>query len=253
MSMLINYGELTDRIKKHFKFTPEELRAIVIGILIMAFIISFDRWGVKNFDFMLGLKNLFGAVLIVALAMLLRISAQRVQALSVGLKIEYRPWIYGLLAGLVVIIVTNGKLWLLAPGGILVYHLAGHRLGYFRYGLNTWPIGVCGMVGIWANLFLAAVFKLLIPHFPENILLHQAMTFNVWYAVYQSLPIPPLDGSHIFFASRLLFVFNIAAVAVFALSIYFLSIFVSLMIAIVIAALVWLVYYWVFETKYIQY
>jgi len=37
--------DLTDKIKRYFRFTPLELRSLIITILVIAFIISFRDWG----------------------------------------------------------------------------------------------------------------------------------------------------------------------------------------------------------------
>ncbi len=242
-------GDLSYTIRQHFSFTPEELRAIVIGIIISAFMFSFNDWGTTAFNVTEGLRNLFDAMLIVTLAFLVHHSAQRIVALGVGFKVEYRIWMYGIIIGLALTIVSRGTLWLLLPGGIIVYHMAGHRIGSFRYGLNYWPMGMIGMIGPLANVALAMLFELLLLLAPVNILIQKAIVFNLWFALFTFLPIPPLDGSHLFWASRLVYIFMAGAMIGMALSLYFLGVFASIIIGIIFGAVCWFLYYWYAERE----
>jgi Zn-dependent protease len=239
--------DLSHNVKKYFAFSKEELRALFIGILILSFIFSFDKWGVDQFDFYYGLKNLFHAFLIVLLALLFQQSVQRIVGLAVGFKIEYRIWLYGLVIGLVLCVFSNGKLWFFAPGGIIAYHMAGHRLGSFRYGLNYWPLSMIAFAGSVSSIVLAVIFKLLLMISPENVLLQQAMVFNLWLAVFTMLPIPPLNGSHVFFASRHFYIFAFGLLLGLAASLYFLSVFMSLLLSVVLGGVIWFLYMYYVE------
>ena len=68
--LCVPMGDLSYTIKEHFTFTSEELRALIIGIIISAFMFSFDEWGAATFDVGIGLRNLFNAMLIATLAFL---------------------------------------------------------------------------------------------------------------------------------------------------------------------------------------
>ncbi len=240
-------GDLSLNIKRYFRFSADEVRSIIIGIIIMAFIFSFDSWGVETFDLGYGLKNFFNAILIITLSFLVHLSVQRIFALAGGFRVEYKNWLYGILIGIALIIISNGKVWFFAPGGLVVYMMAGHRLGSFRYGLNVWPVGVVGMVGPLANLVLALFFKILFTAFPENTLLYSAMSFNLWFAIFTMLPIPPLDGSKIFFASRVVYVFAFTGVIAMSAALFFLGVFLSFLIGLIVGVICWLTYTWMFE------
>ncbi|PIN86518.1 hypothetical protein COV19_04465 [Candidatus Woesearchaeota archaeon CG10_big_fil_rev_8_21_14_0_10_44_13] len=242
-----NLRSLYYDIRKYYGFKGEELRGLAAGIIVLAIAISFNEWGIDQFNLFYGLRNLFNAILIILLSFLIHVSAQRVMALFSGFKVEYRPWMYGLALALILAIVSRGRLWFIVPGGVIVYHMAGHRLGSFRYGLNYWPLGLVGLAGPVASVFLAVFFKLLLYVSPTNPLLIKAMVFNIWYAVLTMLPIPPLDGSHMFFASRLSYVFVYGFIIGLCLSLYFLSITLSLVLGVVLAAVLWLLTYIFFE------
>ena len=242
--------DLADKIKRYFKFTPLEIRSIIIAILVIAFIISFSEWGTGNvFDVKAGLFNWFNAVLIVALSFLVHISAQRIWALGIGYRVEWKLWSFGLLFGLIMAFLTNGGFWIVLPGGIIVHHLAGHRLGWFRYGINYWAVGLIAVVGPFATIFLAATFKAL-SGIVVNSLIQKVIIFNITYALFSLIPIPPSDGSRTFFGSRMLYAFSVSVIIAAAV---LLSLNISVILAIIssffIGVVLWLLYYIFFEHK----
>ena len=191
--------DLLDKIKRYFKFTPLEIRGLIIATLVIAFIISFDEWGPGDtVEIGTGLFNLFNAILIVALSFLVHISVQRIWSLGTGYRLEWKMWSFGLLIGLILVLITRGKFWLILPGGFIVHHMAGHRLGWFRYGINYWAVGLIAVTGPFASTALAAIFKAL-SGFVFSPLIQKVIIFNIVYAVYSLLPIPPLDGSRTFY------------------------------------------------------
>jgi len=56
--------DLLDKLKRYFKFTPLEIRSLIISVLVVAFIISFRDWGIAGFSFRSGLFNYFNFILI---------------------------------------------------------------------------------------------------------------------------------------------------------------------------------------------
>jgi hypothetical protein len=244
--------DLADKIKRYFKFTPLEIRSLIIAILVVAFIISFKEWGYgTNFSFRIGMFNYFNAILIVALSFLVHISVQRIWSLGIGFRVEWKMWSFGLLFGLIMAFLTNGVFWLILPGGFIVHHMAGHRLGWFRYGINIWAVGLIAVTGSIATIALAAIFKAL-SVVVFNSLIHKLIVFNIVYAVYSILPIPPLDGSKTFFGSRMLYAFStvfIVAAAILLNPGLKIGVGIALLASFFIGVVLWLVYYILFESK----
>ncbi|MBI2208110.1 hypothetical protein HYU50_01295 [Candidatus Woesearchaeota archaeon] len=242
--------DLWDKLKRYFAFTPNEIKGLVIAILVTAFIISFNDWGKgSEVDISFGFFNFFNAILIVTLSFLVHISTQRIWSLGTGYRLEWRMWGFGLLLGLIFAFLTNGKFWLILPGGIIVYHLGGHRLGWFRYGINWWALGLIALMGTFATMLLAVIFKAISGIF-VNALIQKMITFNIVYAMYSLLPIPPLDGSKTFYGSRMLYAFStaglIAAAVMLTLNI---SILIAVVSSLLIAIALWILYYVFFEWK----
>jgi len=244
--------DLLDKTKRYFKFTPLEIRSLIIAILVIAFIISFSEWGYgTNFSFRIGMFNYFNAILIVALSFLIHISIQRVWSLGTGFRLEWKMWSFGLLFGLIMAFLTNGLFWFILPGGFIVHHMAGHRLGWFRYGINYWAVGLIAVTGPLATIFLAAIFKALSAVVFTS-LIHKLIVFNIVYAVYSVLPIPPLDGSKTFYGSRMLYAFTTSGIVAAAILLnpkLNIGVGIALLSSFFIGVILWLLYFIFFEHK----
>lgn len=242
--------DMLDKIKRYFKFTPLEIRSLIIAIVVIAFIISFKEWGYGDvFSVRVGLFNWFNAILIVALSFLVHLSIQRLWSLGTGYRLEWKMWSFGLLFGLIMAFLTNGKLWLILPGGFIVHHMAGHRLGWFRYGINYWAVGLIAATGPVASIALAAMFKGL-SGIVVSSLVQKVIVFNIAYALYSLLPIPPLDGSRTFYGSRMLYAFSVAAIVAAAILLSMnISVWVAVVSSFFIGVVLWLLYYIFFESK----
>lgn len=245
--------DLIDKIKRYYAFTKHEARGFAIAILVISFIISFDKWGTGGvFDISAGLFNLIGAILIVTISMLVHDAGQRIWGLAIGYRIEFKMWTFGLIVALVVAILNNGRipyLWLIVPGGFLMHHLAGHRLGWFRYGINYFGQAMVALAGPLFTLMLIILLKILHTFIP-SLLIEETIRFNVIYMVTNLLPIPPLDGSKIFFGSRMTYAFVMPALLIATiLMVVDVPVFLSIVLSMLVGVVLWLVYYVTFERK----
>ena len=239
--------DLIDKIKRYYTFTGHEIKGLAITILVFAFVISFKDWGDKTFNLAAGIFNLFNAILIVTLSMLVYDAGKRIWALIIGYRVEYQMWGIGLILSLVIVFLTNGNLWLLLPGGFVVHHMSGHRLGWFRYGINYFGIAMVAFAGSLFTLMLIIFFKILYLLVP-NALIQKAIMFNVILVITGLLPIPPLDGSKIYWGSRLMYAFVMPAlVAATILMVIKISVLLSLVVSLLVGIILWTAYYVGFE------
>ncbi len=242
--------DLKGKIKKYYKFTPSELRGLIISIIVLSFIISFKEWGKAEFSLTAGLFNWFNAVLIVTLAFIVYSAAQKIAGLSVGFRVEYKMWTTGLIISLILVFVSKGSIWVLLPGGILIHHLAGHRLGYFRYGLGYFAQGMIATAGPIALISLAAIFRILSSFFTTP-LLTTAIKFCIALAVYDMLPIPPLTGGKLFFGSRMTYAFMFCTIVAAGILLWLdINVLMAIIGSIIIGIICWLLYYIFLEQKF---
>lgn len=185
------------KVKQHYRFTTEEIRNVIITILVATFVFAYND-GSSTFSLFFWLTNFIKVMIVVAISYFLHISVQKIVAFGPGYRVEYKLWIYGIIISLLFTILTKGKLYVLMLGGVIVYMIAAHRLGMFRYGISSTYELVIGAVGPITNVFLAFLAKMLYIATASQ-LFHQIMVINLVIAVYNILPIPPLDGATAFF------------------------------------------------------
>ncbi len=250
---MYGWSDLIDKTKRYFKFTKEDSKALIISTLILAFIVSFKEWGTgSEFSFVIGIKNWIIAIFMVGIALFVHNAGQKIMGLHLGFKVEYRIWWYGLLIGLIVVFVSRGSLWILAPGGIFLHHMAQHRLGFFRYGTNLSSVGNIAFMGALANILLATILKFLQVNLHlislDNVFFNKLFLINWAIAAYSLIPIPPLDGSRVFFASRLTLMFLFGCIGGYVMLILLFGIY-SFIWALIIGVLVWFIYLITVERK----
>jgi len=233
-------------IKKYFSFSKEEIISIIVTVFFLGFMFSFREWGIEKFSFAEGIYNWINSMLIVLLALLVYISCQRLMGIRKGYRTEYKMWFWGLVAALVITFLTGGRFVLAFLGTVIIYHLEGHRLGSFRYGLNYKDLGVISLTGPLAMIIFAFIFKI-ISFASANPLVHKAMIVCSLIASVNMLPLPWIDGGNVFFASRNLWVFSFIGIVAASALLYFWTsvigiIFGAIVIAIV-ATILWFVFF----------
>ncbi|MDP7115781.1 MAG: hypothetical protein QF915_01870 [Candidatus Woesearchaeota archaeon] len=235
-----------DKIKRYYPFNKEEKKALIITILALTFMVGFND-GNKQFIFSRWLINFSFLLIGVGISVLFHETGHRLAAFPAGFRVEYQLWWYGLLIGIIFTIFSKGNVWVLVPGGIWAHHMLIHRLGFFRYGPNTLAVGIIGLAGPIASIIFATWIKTIDWLFfaSTNLFLQKLFIFNLAFALWSLVPIPPLDGSRVFFHSRLTFSFIFGCILGYtilaALGIY------SWILALIIGGVIWLVYYVYFE------
>jgi len=216
------YGlfNLKDKMRKYLAFDESELKNFIIIVLLLSFIVAFDdgkaefsaaHWGI----------NYILVMLLVLPAVFVHVVIQRIFALEYGYKPKLKLSWYMLVIGIILTVISAGKFWFfLVPGVFVMDVMEVHRLGYFRYGLSMRQFGWIAAMGCLANIFLAMIFKALLVFNPQSLMLQMGVSVNIAMAIMNILPIPPLNGSKLFFGSRLLYFFMlgiIVGMAVFLL------------------------------------
>ncbi|MBU2560718.1 MAG: hypothetical protein KKD17_00310 [Nanoarchaeota archaeon] len=246
---MYSWRNFVDKVKRYYPLESFEKRGLVIALLILSFIFSFRDWGVERFDVAMGVRNLIITLILVAIAMAVRELAHRTIAIWLGYKSQYKLWLLGLVIGLVVAFVSNGYLFFIAPGTMIITHLAVHRLGKAHYELSYKHLGWIAMAGPIANMLLAVVFKTLsvataIPVFEK------AMIINIWIALFDMVPIPPFNGSRTFFGSRYVYVFVLGALIGCAAMLFYMGGILPIIGALILGALVLLVFFAFVDKKW---
>jgi len=244
----ISWHEYKDRINRYFWFNKTELRDFILVVFVFAFILSFDKWGVNKFDVALGLKNLFIALFFVAISVFLHHAVQRLAALYLGYKPEQKIWWLGLLICLIFLIFSNGRIMIFAGSYFFIHMLTAQRLGKHRYGPSMKSFGYLAMLGPLANLLFAGILKAITWNIASPTL-DILIDFNFLFAIYNAIPFPPLDGSRMIYGSRLAYFFFAGLMLSFIFFVYIVgfALIVSLILALLIGIIAWVIFYLMFE------
>ncbi len=244
------FFDYKDKLRRYYPFSPDEIKALLITIFACTFIVAYND-GSSSFNLVHWLGNFFIWFIIVAFSILWYETGHRVAGLMANHKVEYSVWWYGIIIGVIIAVVSRGQVWVLIPGGILLRYLEIQRMGWFRFGVNIYALSLISLGGPIAAFLLAALIKtpelwlglsLVSTDFVSKVFL-----FNLAFAAWNLLPIPPLDGSRIFFHSRLIYSFVFGSFAAYAL-LAFIG-FYSYLLAILIGAAFAAIFYLIFEKE----
>jgi len=238
-----------DRVKRYFWFSRTELNGFLLTTFVFAFIFSFDKWGLVEFDFSTGLINFLLAVVICSISLFVHHAGQRLMALKLGVKAEQKIWWPGLIIALLLVIISFGKIKVYAASAVFISLIPHYRLGAHRYGLSVSTLGKVAMSGPIFNVFLAtiAIFFEWTGVLPVSIS-NPFFLFNLYLAAWNLLPIPPLDGSRVVYYSRLVYVFLISSVVGYIVLIWLFD-WYSYFSALAIGVACWLLFLIFFEAK----
>jgi hypothetical protein len=193
---------------------PKEFSNIIAAIVILTIVIGFQF----PFDKFLEIENLTRSFFFSAIIIFVSVIAKKAAASKLDADVEHEIWRWqrfgykphhylkeGLPAGIVFpLFFSLFSLGSLKVMGLLNYYAAplrrraARRFGYFSYGeLSEYHNGLIGAAGIAAVLVLSFV-----SYFIPGVSL--LAKYSAYYAFWNMLPISFLDGTQIFFGSRVL-------------------------------------------------
>ena len=249
------------RVKQHFTFDKEEIRNLLMIILVFTIVLGYDD---GHPEFIMGrwLFNLLSSFVIATTAVLTKEVAHKLMAIKRGYTVKMKLWAPILFINLFLVILLEGKVHILLPvSGLFIFHHERMRIGEFRYGHNYFDNALIAFAGPLANVYLAMFFKL----FSEmpNPLVTLAIQVNLIYAAINLIPVDillffiqtphmleradvrdhpaPFTGTYILYSTRLFYVFCVTVCAVLIATISTLGILISTIAAFIIALVVFLV------------
>lgn len=198
-----------DKLGRYYPFNRKELLWLGVSVFALTFIVGFND-GHAEFIASRFFGNLLISFIAVIIAVFIHESAHRIVAPNLGYRLEFKPFFFGILGGIILAFMTYGHVIFLAHGSFYLDIMQKHRLGYFRHYLGYFDNGKVAIAGPLANLAAAMVFKML-TFIPEA-LLSKIIFVNVLFAITNMLPIPPLDGAHVMYATKTVYPFLMAAI-----------------------------------------
>ena len=147
--------------KKYLRLSKLEKKWLLITTLIFAFIFSFTKWGVTEFDVTMGLINLLIALIVVAFSLGAKLYLQKWFGIKFGFKVEFDHWKFGLFLGLILSFLSNGSFIFLATGGLLFSPIATLRTGFKGASYNNSTMGWIAALGPFTAIMLAVLSKVI--------------------------------------------------------------------------------------------
>ncbi len=164
-----------------------EVRDLLIASAVLVFVFSYP-------GFLRNPSLLFASAIAIASGFALHELAHKFMANKFGASAEFRLWREGLMMAVVLAVATNGSFVFAAPGAVMI---SGMKLGFGGITrLNRKEMGMIGAAGPVTNILLAALFTVLYAT-TANPIMAYAASINTTLAIFNLIPISPLDGSKV--------------------------------------------------------
>jgi len=202
------------------QFSKEEIRDIAIAIAGLVFILVLKPLPSLGID----LSILPGYLAGIILGFILHELAHKFVAVKFDATAFFKLWPQGVVLGIMFALVSSLKF--LALGAVVVY---AHKFGRWRHrldrvfttphgaALSTGEMGLISVAGPIVNIILAFVFSAI-----PGTIFQQISYINAFLAVFNLLPVPPLDGSKVMMWNGVIWLLVIILAAVPLLSFWLL-------------------------------
>ena len=202
-------------------FTKREILSLCSSILILGFVFGFDD-GQETLKFGYWVLNLFKSLIFVTIVFVLYLSAQKLQARHFGADCTYKIWSLqrfgfnvrhkipfkipiGIILSLFFVFISKGKLTFTAIGEKEIN--SNIKTGRKRIDITEFEESLIILAGPLMNVLLIMVANIISN--VSNINLDLFVNINFYFALFNLLPLPGLDGMKLFFGSRSLYIFGV--------------------------------------------
>ncbi len=184
-----NVVSMTYDKKSIFYFSPQERIDLIISwvTLSVAFALVISPIFLQISSLLVSLPIAFVAV---GTGFIFHELAHREAAKHFGFHSEFRAWYPGLILAVFLAIVSGGRFIFAAPGATY----------FFGNNVTRRQNGIISVAGPITNIIVGTILILLTAIITDNfirLVLFQSGMINFWFALFNLLPINPLDGSKV--------------------------------------------------------
>lgn len=176
-------------------FSRNEIKDLIISVLALALIFS-------SFDIGLLPVTLF----IVVMVFFSHEMSHKFLAQHYGLAAEYKMWTWGILLGLIISILPGGFVFV-APGAVYVSNKKEFAFQVSRVTRNQY--GWINFIGPLINI-IVGIAMVALNFFIPFALFTLTARISLFLALFNLIPIPPMDGSKILVWNKKLWVLAFA-------------------------------------------
>jgi Zn-dependent protease len=215
-------------------FNSQEVKDIIITILALSTILSLR----DLFSGGAWLSTLILSLFITTISLIVKLAAHKVAAekydCTAVYKFSYNLFVISLLLALL----SGGGIIFAALGSIIVSSALYTRLGHKFVNITLRETGLVALSGPMANIVLSLVSLVLYPVNPT--FFQQLLNLNVFMAVFNLVPLPPLDGSKVIWWNRLVwFICFLIAVFLFFMGRTALFTIIGIILLMIIIFVLW--------------
>ena len=242
-------------------FEKQEIKELIVAVIIAAFVFSFNEWGIQSFSFKIGIINLIRALLICTIIFPVRAYVQKVIARRFDCTSKFKllalreqiqkplmieeiiskrtKQIIKYIGPLITVLVTlasYGRFILVLLSTAYIEPNKTKRVGRKYIHVTDSEFGQIALAGPATDLIILTIFKLLLPIAP--LFFQKGMFIASALAIFHILPIPKMDGGQLFFHWKSLYIFAIIFTIIFIITIYEMTVFNTLMVSLILSGII---------------
>jgi len=194
-----------------------EFKQLLISALVIA--VAFSIRDILSLNY----YKVLAAIIAVAFAFIFHEILHRYVAKRLGYYARYQVWPMGLMLALILSVVTLGRVVFAAPGAVVIFpKLPFGTIDRRDYGKIAASGPLANIILGYLALFILELYPIsslnTLTYFIVSTLLYMK-TINLWLALFNLIPFPPLDGSKVFVWNKTIWalMFVLAALPLFIL------------------------------------